>query len=159
MEITVGLTNWKYGYIKEIWHPLLFCIISCSGYLLWHFRLQISSVIFRYSFYLLWLVLWLLTGDELFKTGLTFGGLYIIWLYRNQIPFVTVIYAFCSYALILNTGITASAERYAYGIVSLSMTLGLLMFRFSRFAYPMIYFFALVLTHFSLRFARHLWVA
>ena len=159
MEVTISLANWKYGYIKDIWYPLLFSLIIMSGYLLWRFRLQVGLVRTRYSFYGLWLLLWLLTGDELFKLTMTFGGLYLLWLYRNEIPLVTVIYGFCSYILILNTGITASAERYVYGIVSLSIAFGLLLTRFPRFAQALIYFFGIVLAHFSVRFARALWVA
>lgn len=158
MEITIGFTNLKYGYIQEIWHPLLFCLIIVSGYLLYHFRFQIGLVSFRYTFYFLWLVLWLLTGDELFKILLIFGGLYLIWLYRSQIPLVTVVYGLCSYALILNTGITASVERYAYGIVSLSVALGLFLSRHSRWGYMSVGFFAILIITFSIRFAQKLWI-
>jgi len=138
---------------------LAFSIIITIGYLLWRFRFHIGLVRSRYSFYFLWLLLWLLTGDELFKISLTFGGVYLLWLYRSQLPLVTVIYGFCSYILIFNTGITASAERYAYGIVSLSIAFGLLLSQNPHSAYSVIYFFAIVLGYFSVRFARELWVA
>jgi Gpi18-like mannosyltransferase len=159
MQITVGFTNWEFGYIKEPLHPLLFLIIIICGCLLWHFRLKLGNRKFRYGLYFLWLLLWLLTGDEIFKIILVFGGIYLLWLSRNKIPLVTVVYGFSSLALILNTGITASAERYAYGIISLSIAFGLLLERYPRWGYPIMYFFAILLGHFSVRFARDLWVA
>ncbi|MBW4560265.1 MAG: hypothetical protein KME32_03750 [Mojavia pulchra JT2-VF2] len=159
MQITVGFTNWKYGYIKDPWHPLLFIIIITSGVLLWRFRLHLGKIQFRNGLYVLCLLMWLLTGDELFIIVLVFGGIYLLWFSRAKIPLVTLIYGFSSLALILNTGITASAERYAYGIISLSIAFGLLLARYPRWGYPVICFFAILLGHFSVRFARDLWVA
>ncbi|NEU78118.1 hypothetical protein [Nostoc sp. UIC 10630] len=159
MQITVGFTNWKSGYIKDPLYPLLFLIIIGSGYLLWRFRIYLGISKFRYGVYFLWLLLWSLTGDELFKIALVFGGIYLLWLSRAKIPLVTVIYGFSSFALILNTGITASAERYAYGIVSLSIAFGLLLAKYPRWGYPIMYFFGILMFTFSIRFARDLWVA
>jgi Gpi18-like mannosyltransferase len=159
MQITVGYTNWQSGYLKDPWHPLLFLIIIVSGYFLWKFRWHLSKNKFRYGLYFLCLLMWLLTGDELFIVTLVFGGIYLLWLSRYKLPLVTLVYGFASFALILNTGITASAERYAYGIVSLSIAFGLLLVRYPRWGYPVMYFFAILLAHFSVRFARDLWVA
>ncbi|WP_375510265.1 hypothetical protein [uncultured Nostoc sp.] len=159
MQITVGFTNWKSGYIKDPLYLLFFLIIIGSGYLLWRFRLHLGMSKFRYGLYFLWLLLWSLTGDELFKIALVFGGIYLLWLSRDKIPLVTVVYGFSSFALILNTGITASAERYAYGIVSLSIAFGLLLARYPRWGYPIMYFFGILMFTFSIRFARDLWVA
>jgi Gpi18-like mannosyltransferase len=159
MQIVMGFNNWKYGYIQEPWHPLLFLIIMVSGYLLYHFRLQLGFKKVHYGFYFLWLLMWLLAGDELFKVVIVFGGIYLLWFFRYQIPLVTFVYGLCSYGLILNTGITPSAERYAYGIVSLSIVFGLLLERYSRLRYPVMFFFSLLMVIFSIRFARDLWVA
>ncbi|MEH1768688.1 MAG: hypothetical protein V7L27_17185 [Nostoc sp.] len=159
MQITVGFTNWKSGYIKDPLHPLLFLIIIISGSLLWRFRLHLGMMKFRYGLYFLWLLLWILTGDEIVKIALVFGGIYLLWFSRAKIPLVTVVYGFSSFALILNTGITPSAERYAYGIISLSMAFGLLLTRYPRWGYPIMYFFAILMFTFSIRFARDLWVA
>ena len=159
MQITVGFTNFKSGYIKDPLHPLLFLIIIGSGYFLWRFRLHLGMIKFRYGLYFLWLLLWVLTGDEVLKIALVFGGIYLLWLSRAKIPLVTVVYGFSSLALILNTGITASAERYAYGVVSLSMAFGLLLAQYPRWGYPIMYFFGILMLTFSIRFARDLWVA
>ncbi|MCC5606303.1 hypothetical protein LC612_05750 [Nostoc sp. CHAB 5834] len=159
MQITVGFTNWKSGYIKDPLYPLLFLIIIGSGCLLWRFRLHLGMSKFRYGLYFLWLLLWSLTGDELVKIALVFGGIYLLWLSWAKIPLVAVVYGFSSLALILSTGITASAERYAYGIISLSMAFGLLLARYPRWGYPIMYFFGILMFTFSIRFARDLWVA
>ncbi|MDZ7959377.1 MAG: hypothetical protein RMY34_16080 [Aulosira sp. DedQUE10] len=159
MEITVGKANSKYGYIQDPSYPLLFLIIIASGYLLWHFRFYLGSIKFRYGLCILWLLLWILVGDELIKSVLIFGGVYLLWFSRAKIPLVTVIYGFCSYALIFNTGITASAERYTYGIVSLSIAFGLLLDRFPRWGYIILGFFAILLVTFSLRFSQNQWIA
>ncbi|MEH2250692.1 mannosyltransferase family protein [Nostoc sp.] len=159
MQITLGLTNLKSGYIKDPLYPLLFLIIIGSGCLLWRFRLHIGMIKFRYGLYFLWLLLWLLTADELLKIVLVFGGIYLLWLSRAKIPLVTVVYGFSSLALILNTGITLSAERYAYGIISLSMAFGLLLAQYPRWGYPIMYFFGILMFTFSIRFARDLWIA
>ncbi|MBD2293800.1 hypothetical protein H6G06_09915 [Anabaena sphaerica FACHB-251] len=159
MQVVIGFNNWKYGYIKEPWHPLFFLIIIVSAYLLWRFRLQLGLMKVGYGFYFLWLLIWLLAGDELFKIVIIFGGIYLLWFFRSKIPLVTFVYGMCSYGLILNTGITVSAERYAYGIVSLSMAFGLLLERYPRLRYPVMCFFAILMVTFSIRFARDLWVA
>jgi len=43
MQISVGTTNWKHGWIKDPLHPLLFGMIVGSGYLLWRFRTKLGS--------------------------------------------------------------------------------------------------------------------
>ena len=80
-------------------------------------------------------------------------------LFRSQIPLVAVIYGFCSYGLIFNTGLTASVERYAYGVVSLSFAFGLLLARYPQWGYAAIAFFSLPLVSLSIRFAHKHWVA
>ena len=159
MQVVVGFNNWKAGYIQDYLQPIIFLVIVISGYLLWHFRLQIGLKKVQYGFYFLWLLMWLLAGDELFKIVIIFGGIYLLWFFRTKIPFVTFVYGLCSYGLILNTGITPSAERYAYGIVSLSIAFGLLLERYPRLRYPVMSFWGILMVIFSIRFARDLWVA
>jgi len=67
MQISVGTTNWKHGWIKDPLHPLLFGMIV-SGYLLWRFRTKLSSANVGYGFCALVLFLWLLAGDPLINT-------------------------------------------------------------------------------------------
>lgn len=159
MQITVGTANWRAGWIKDPWHPLLFAIIAGSAYLLWRFRQQLGADRVRYGFCTLWLVLWLLAGDPLINVVVLFGGGYLLWQLRSQIPLVTLFYGFCGLGLILSSGGTWSIGRIAYGIVSLAIALGLLLSRYPRWGYPTLGFFVILLVAFAIRFAQHLWVA
>ncbi|MBW4614974.1 MAG: glycosyltransferase family 39 protein [Desmonostoc vinosum HA7617-LM4] len=159
MQIVVGKANWQNGKIVDIWHPLLFLLIICGGYLLWQFHQRLGLDKVHYGLYTLWLLLWLLVGDELIKSVVIFGGFGLLLLSKNQIPLVTFIYGICAYSLIFNTGITASAERYVYGIVSMAIAFGLLLTRYPRLGYAIISFFAILLLLFSIRFAQNQWVA
>jgi Gpi18-like mannosyltransferase len=168
MQIVVG-ERYDDNSIVNFWHPLLFAMIICSGFLLWRFRAQLGVAKMRYGLCLLWLLLWFLTyqplpydpfsSDPLVKLTLIFGGIALLWFSRGKVPLVAVVYGFCSYGLIFNTGLTASVERYAYGIVSLSFAFGLLLARYPRWGYPVILFFAFPLLNLSVRFAHKLWVA
>ena len=152
--------------------PLLFGLIAVSGFLLWRFRQQLFDIKLRSLFYFLWLLLWLGIGEPLWLTAgnpfgkillvkiiIVFGGLYLLWYSRAKIPLTAAVYGFFSYALILNTGLTASVERYAYGIVSLSFALGLLLNRDRSWGYAILGFFAVILASLAVQFAQNQWVA
>ncbi|WP_414619187.1 hypothetical protein [Calothrix sp. CCY 0018] len=152
--------------------PLLFGLIVVSGFLLWRFRQQLSDIKLRSLFYFLWLLLWLGIGEPLWLTAgnpfgkillvkivIVFGGLYLLWYWRAKIPLTAAVYGFFSYALILNTGLTASVERYAYGIISLSFALGLLLNRDRSWGYAILGFFAVILASLAVQFAHNQWVA
>jgi len=159
MQIVVGSMNWKYGYIKDPWHPLLFTIIVGSGCLLWHFRKKVSASKIEYGFAGLGLFLWLLAGDPLTNTVMIFGGMYLLWLVRTQISLITVVYGFCGIGMLLVSGGTISLNRLAYGIVSLSIALGVLLARHPHRGYLVISLFAIILASFAVRFAQVQWVA
>ncbi|MGB3641313.1 MAG: hypothetical protein WBA39_27615 [Rivularia sp. (in: cyanobacteria)] len=152
--------------------PLLFGLIVVSGFLLWRFRQQLSDIKLRSLFYFLWLLLWLGIGEPLWLTAgnpfgkiplvkivIIFGGIYLLWYSRAKIPLTAAVYGFFSYALILNTGLTASVERYAYGIVSLSFALGLCLDRDRNWGYAILGFFAVILASLAVQFAQNQWVA
>jgi Gpi18-like mannosyltransferase len=152
--------------------PLLFGIIIVSGFLLWRFRQQLVDLKLRGLFYFLWLLLWLGIGEPLWlatenpfgkiplvKIVIIFGGLYLLWYSRAKIPLTAAVYGIFSYALILNTGLTASVERYAYGIVSLSFALGLWLNRDRDWGYAILGFFAVILASLAVQFAHNQWVA
>ena len=153
--------------------PLLFGLIIVSGFLLWRFRQQLANLNLRSIFYFLWLSLWLGIGEPLWlvtttnpfgkiplvKIAIIFGGLYLLWHSRAKIPLVALVYGFFSYALILNTGLSASVERYAYGIVSLSFAFGLLLKDYRGWGYAIISFFAILLASLAVQFAHNHWVA
>ncbi|MBH8553106.1 glycosyltransferase family 39 protein [Nostocaceae cyanobacterium CENA357] len=158
-EITLGNAYWQFTGIQDLWHPLLFIMIIVTGFLLWHFRQRLGYTNVRYGFYLLWLLIWFLAEYELVKFVLIFGGLLLLWFSRAKIPLTAVVYGFFSYALILNTGLTASVERYAYGIVSLSFAFGLLLARYPRWGYAVMIFFAILLANLSVQFSQKQWIA
>jgi len=164
MQITVGTTNWNHGSIKDPWHPPLFLIIVGSGYLLWRCgRDGLQNRPYNFmkvgdGFCALGLCLWLLAGDPLINGVMIFGGGYLLWYLRAQLSPVTVIYGFCALGLIFVSGSTWSLDRFAFGIVSLTIALGLLLARYPRYGYAVISFFAILLASFAIRFSQHLWV-
>ncbi|MEC4880396.1 MAG: mannosyltransferase family protein [Scytonema sp. PMC 1070.18] len=159
MEIVVGPANAGSGYIKDFWYPLGFATIIGCAYLLWLYRQKLGSVKVRYGFYCLWFLLWIIAGDSLIKIILIFGGLILLCFSIKKIPLAAVIYGFCSYAIVLNTGLTASVERYVYAIVPLSYACGLLLARYPRWGYLVISFCVIPLFSFSIRFCQKLWLA
>jgi len=66
MQISVGTTNWKHGWIKDPLHPLFGMIVG-SGYY-GAIRAKLSSANVGYGFCALVLFLWLLAGDPLINT-------------------------------------------------------------------------------------------
>ncbi|MFP5273396.1 mannosyltransferase family protein [Coleofasciculus sp.] len=176
VQISAGTANWNRGWIQDPWHPLLFITICALGYLLWRSqsdltrrgtlqpprkrsRLQRLCVEQGYGFYSLFILLWLLAGDPLINMIMVWGGGYLLVRERTKLRPVAVTYGFCSLAVILSPGRTISAERHAYGIVSISIALGLLLARYPRWGWATLLFFTLVLVSFAVRFAQHLWVA
>jgi Gpi18-like mannosyltransferase len=96
---------------------------------------------------------------ELSKLLMVFGGGYLLWYFRAQISRVAVVYGFCSLLLIIFSGAVLSVHRYVYGIVSMSMALGLLLSRHRRWGYATMGLFGIFLVSLSLRFAWWRWVA
>ena len=159
MQIIFGSTNVQSGHLQDLWHPLIFTSILVSSFLIWYFRQQLGSLKFSLIFFILCFLLWRLTGNTFIQVTIVFGGIYLLWHLRAKMPLVAMIYALFSYGLILNTGLTASVERYAYGIVSLSYALGLLLVRYPRLGFALMSFFVIVLASFAIGFAQNQWLA
>ncbi|MBW4666231.1 MAG: hypothetical protein KME60_02015 [Cyanomargarita calcarea GSE-NOS-MK-12-04C] len=158
-QITLGQTIVDSSGIRYIGYPLKFGIISISACFLWRFRKQIGSKKTDYGIFVLWILLWSMAQENLVRITIIYGGVCLSWISRNKIPFVTVLYGFFTYLLIFNTGLTLSVERYVYGIVSLSIALGLIVNRHPRWGYMIMSFFALVLAKFSIIFSQKLWLS
>jgi Gpi18-like mannosyltransferase len=158
-EITIGGKNWAAGTIDDPWHPLLFLLIMAIAYGLWANRASFSKACFDYSLCGLCLLLWLLVGDPLLNTLSVLGGLVLLWSCRQQLSLVAYTYGLCALGLLLSSGGTISLNRLAYGIISLSIALGLTVSRSPRWGYFTLVFFSFLLVSFSLRFAQHQWVA
>lgn len=158
MQISVGTANWKHGLIKDPVHPILFGVILAIGYTLWRQRQRLGAIKTGYGFAALVLFLWLLAGDPLINTITVVGGAYLLWHLRTQLTPITLIYGFCGLGLIFVSGGTWSLSRIAYGIVSLSVALGILLSRYARWGKITLAFFALLVATFAIRFAQNLWV-
>jgi len=161
-----------WNMLMQIFTSPIFGLILISGFLLWRFRQQLTNIKLRGILYFLWLLLWLGIGEPLWSTDgnpfgkiplvkitIVFGGLYLLWYSRTKIPLVATVYGFFSYVLILNTGLTASVERYAYGIVSLSFALGLVLKQHRAWGFAIAVFFGVLLASLAVDFAQNQWVA
>jgi len=93
------------------------------------------------------------------KVGMVFGGCYLLWYLRKRLSITIICFGFCSLALLVTSGALQSVERYAYGIVPLSIGLGLLLAAKPRWGYGLMGLFGVFLLYVSVRFASWLWVA
>ncbi len=159
MQVAIGTRNWQHGAVVDFWHPLLFVVICASSCLIWRFREKLGATNTVYIFGVLGFILWLLAGNPLINSIIIFGGAYLLWYFRSQLGLVLFVYGFCSLGLIFSTGRPESAERYAYGIVSVAIAFGIFLSRYPRWGYISSAFFGLLLALYAMRFAQHLWVA
>ncbi|MCC5640316.1 hypothetical protein LC593_31680 [Nostoc sp. CHAB 5844] len=97
--------------------------------------------------------------DSLIKVVMVFGGGYILWYFRTQLSKTAVVYGFCSLLLIIFSGALMSVSRYAYGIVSLSIALGLFFSHQHRWGYAILTWFAILLFSYAFNFTIWNWVA
>ncbi|HSF73946.1 MAG TPA: mannosyltransferase family protein [Microcoleus sp.] len=93
------------------------------------------------------------------KVAMVFGGCYLLCYLRKRLSITIICFGFCSLALLLTSGALQSVERYAYGIVPLSIAFGLLLAARPRWGYGLMGLFGIFLLRFSVRFASWLWVA
>ncbi|MEG4213045.1 mannosyltransferase family protein [Microcoleus sp. S13_B4] len=93
------------------------------------------------------------------KVGMVFGGCYLLWYLRKRLSITIICFGFCSLTLLVTSGALQSVERYAYGIVPLSIGLGLLLAAKPRWGYGLMGLFGVFLLYVSVRFASWLWVA
>ncbi|HLO88118.1 MAG TPA: mannosyltransferase family protein [Nostocaceae cyanobacterium] len=159
LEVVVGPVNLKFGYLKDPVYLVAFLSIVTLFYLLWYFRQQLGAVKVGYIFFALTLFLWLIAGDPLINLSTVLFGTFLLWYLRTELNSITMIYGCCGLGLIFAAGGTLSLGRIAYGIVSLSIALGVLLSRYPRLGYALLTFFGILLTSFSVRFAQNLWVA
>ncbi len=93
------------------------------------------------------------------RVGMIFGSVYLLWVFRKKLSSIVLTYGFCSLAFLINSGALRSVNRYAYGIVSLSIALGLLLAAWPTWGYGLMGLFGVFLLYVSVRFAGFLWVA
>lgn len=87
------------------------------------------------------------------------GSFGLLWMFRKQLPLIALVYSLGVLALLLMTGSLASLDRYIFGIIPLTMALGLFFSKYPRWGMLVLSYFAIMLGIFSVRFAQSLWVA
>jgi Gpi18-like mannosyltransferase len=87
------------------------------------------------------------------KVVMIFGGGYLLWYLRKRLSITVLCFGFCSLALLINSGALQSVHRYAYGIVSLSIGLGLVLSSQPRWGYAVMTLFATFLLYMAVKFA------
>ena len=158
-EVTIGYQNWQQGSLADIGYPIAFISLAILGYLVWFLRRKIGLVKAGYCFCVLVVLLWLLAGNSFINLSMVFAGAYLLWLFRKKLTSLFLWYGIFNLVILFASGRTASAERYVYGNISLSIALGILLSKYSRWGYPLIIFWGILLAIYSIRFAQELWVA
>ncbi|MGL5064824.1 MAG: mannosyltransferase family protein [Microcoleus sp.] len=87
------------------------------------------------------------------KVAMIFGGGYLLWHLRKRLSVTVICFGFCSLALLINSGALQSVHRYAYGIVSLSIGLGLVLSRYRYWGYALMGLFGVFLMYMAVKFA------
>ncbi|MBD2462474.1 hypothetical protein H6G89_15620 [Oscillatoria sp. FACHB-1407] len=157
MEVLIGPANQDEGRIVDPWYPIALLILLALAVVLWRTRHRLGSPKTGYGFCLVALALWLLGGSILVNLVMVFGGAYLLWHTRRDLGRVALTYGVFSWLIILSTGRTTSAERYAFGVVTLAIALGLLLSRYPRWGYATMVFFGILMGSLSVRFAQGLW--
>ncbi len=159
VEIIAGGKSWEEGYLASPSHFFTVLGLGLVALTLWIFRKKLGSAALDYAFFVLLILLWLTAGDPLLNTMSIVGGSYLLWRLRQTLGVLLSSYGLGTMLMLITSGSTASLNRYAYGIISLSLALGILLCRHPRWGYGTITFFVVLLISFSARFAQHLWVA
>jgi Gpi18-like mannosyltransferase len=167
LEIPLGY-NWYYGWVvdahgglKDPAQPVVFSIVVIIFYCLWLSRKNLSNWIFYGAYSLL--VLLLIFSNELLIYNLLnilmfFGGGWLLWHLRKQLTSVTIFYGFCGISLLLASGSPMSLSRLAYGVIPLSVCVGLWLSRYPQQGYLAMGLFLTLLAKMSVGFAQRLWV-
>jgi Gpi18-like mannosyltransferase len=156
VQATAGYQNWRHGSLVDPWYPLAFILICLGGYWLGKSQLKLGKNKTQFGLCFLAIVLWLLGGSPLINTVTILGSIYLLWRFRSQLNLLAI-YGFCSFGIIFSSGRSTSAERYTYGIISVSIALGLLLQKYPRWGYPVVGFFGILLASLAVRFSQHQW--
>ncbi|MEG4088653.1 hypothetical protein [Microcoleus sp. Pol12B4] len=81
------------------------------------------------------------------------GGGYLLSYLGKRLSITVLYFGFCSLALLINSGALQSVHRYAYGIVLLSMGLGLVLSSQPRWGYAVMTLFGTFLLYMAVKFA------
>lgn len=164
--VFLGAVNEDQGRIVDPWYPLALLLIGAAGWALWRAERRIGRgtadtrrgrTLRTIGFCILVILLWLVGGSPLIQVVTVFGGAFLVWTFRHELSRTALFYGLFSWAILFSSGRTTSAERYAYGIVTLAIAFGLLLSRYPRWGYLTLIFFGVLLGNLSIRFAQTLW--
>lgn len=155
--VVLGPANEAQGHIVDPWYPLALLALLGLGIWIGRSRQRWSKQRVGYSIGALTILLWLVGGSPLINGVMVFGGAFLIWQFRHELGRVAVVYSLFSWLIILGTSRTTSAERYAYGVVTLAIAFGLWLTRYPRWGGVILSFLALLLGSYAVRFAQGLW--
>ena len=88
-----------------------------------------------------------------------FGSGYLLWFFRKKLSMVLLTYGFFSLALLVSSGVLLSINRFAYAILPMSISMGLLAAAKPRWGYGLMGLFGVFLLYVSVKFASWEWVA
>ncbi len=152
------LMDWQTDWSSQVPQPIAMASLVAIGLLTIHYQQRLTPRLkILLAFVLTW-GFWSWGGIAFLKLVLVFGGLG--WLVRSASLLSTApwLYALLSYGVILNTGLTASLERYVYGIAPMLMVFAYQL-SLRSWSPGLLIASAIPLAELSIRFARYLWVA
>lgn len=159
MEAIAGPGSWEKGLFYRPGH--LSAVISGLLILvgLWRWRSALPRRLVAVLTGVLVLALWLIGGDPLLKLAMVVGSILVFWRARRELTTTPWFYGLFSLAIIFAPGRTISVVRHLYGVISISLALGMVLARAPRYRTGLVAFLGLLLVLFSIRFAQHQWVA
>ncbi|MEC4803843.1 MAG: mannosyltransferase family protein [Jaaginema sp. PMC 1079.18] len=158
-QMLFGSEKMLKGLSQYPWHFIALALIFTIALALFYRRDRLQPNFLYYGACVLFILTWLIAGDPFIDFLTIFGGIYLLWQFRQELGSLLVSYGVLSYLIIFNSGSTISAERFVYGTISVAIALGLLLSRYPRYGYATLGFFILLLTLYTIRFAQTLWIA
>ncbi len=105
------------------------------------------------------LLIYGMVSEGMLPAVLVFGGVYLVWRYRNRLPAIALTYTSVSFAILFLAGNAGSAARYVYGIGPLALAAGCWLAERPRWAWAIVIYSAVLLAVLARNFALGEWVA
>lgn len=158
LTMLLGETNYHAGQLVRLDHPL--SVIAVTGFALavWSQRDRLGRATPYWTFVTV-CACWIVGDFALLRLVGVFGGALLLWQTRQQLPGAVTLYGFCSLGLLLFSGNDLSAERLAYGIVSLTIALGSFLARHPRVGYGLLPWSAIALLTIATQLGQGILVA
>ncbi|AKG24742.1 mannosyltransferase family protein [Calothrix sp. 336/3] len=161
-EIACGKNSWENFTLLNWLHLSIFLTSLVTIYLLWRYRQSKFTNVFTYGFYSLILCILLFANSWFtynFLCAVTFcGGIVVLQRYHKKLTPIATNYAICGLGLLISSGSVISLNRLTYGIIPLSVALGIFLSRHLRWGYLLLGAFAVLLGKLAVLFARNIWI-